>query len=315
MEEQGKISRAMEKMGAGDALLPQAERSSQESPHLPSPPRPAPQAAPADSIRRVKDHCGPVGPSVVMKRKDEKSTDVAAEVRALRARIMAIKDPAPPRVIMVSSSQREEGKTTIAFNLAVALSELDAGRVVVLDGDIPAPGLHIPEVANLQVETGLTQILESGLDLNGNVYETAVEGLDVIPGSGVESDHDLERKLNQQCKRLLDKLRTFYSYVIVDTPPARAGSYAYTFGKHCDGVVLVARLERTPREIVKRTADDLKESGARVIGCVLTHRRDRVPEFLYRLVGIPSRYYRSSRRKGAPLPVAKTGGSGSQGAK
>ncbi|NIM70485.1 MAG: hypothetical protein GTO48_08555, partial [Xanthomonadales bacterium] len=106
--------------------------------------------------------------------------------------------------------------------------------------------------------------------------------VDIIPARPVAPDRSSDGKLVRRCRELLRKLRGHYAYVLVDTPPVIASSHAVIFGRSSDGVLLVARLEQTPREAVRRAAHELTSSGAKVLGCALTHRQHHVPDLIYR---------------------------------
>jgi len=291
MTDEGKISRAIAKSGGGEKLS-----SSQQQPgagsvsgaHDGRHSRPG-----SPGFERVQGRCGEPGHGAVMVH--DPLGEASSHIRAVRAKILAMNNGNPPRVITVSSGAREEGKTTIAFNLAVALSEVDDGRAVVVDGDLPCPGLH--SLAGVEADTGLNEILENDLKLDGSVYETVVPGVDVIPSRAISAGNGFEGLLAQHCAQLLADLRRSYSYVLIDAPPVLAGSQACTFGQHSDGVLLIARLEKAPRDVVKRAMDELTHSGARVIGCVLTHRRHHVPNIIYRFFGNTPRYYYGYGRK------------------
>ena len=283
MTREGKFSRAIRKSGSEQRLEAMPQTGTQ------SPPSAAARGRDADSpaFRRVKDHFGTPGAHVIM-RHDERG-EAASQIRSIRARILASTNGALPRVITVTSSARKEGKTTIAMNLAAALAEVAAGRVVIIDGDLPSPGLD--ELANVQHTTGLNEILDNNLQFDGNVYETMIPGLDIIPARAMGSENNYEGVLSQRCGELVARLRQFYSHVIIDTPPVLAGGQAITFGKHSDGVLLVARLEKTQREVVKRAQEELERSGAKVLGCILTHRKHHVPDLIYRFLGTTPRAY------------------------
>ncbi|NIM70486.1 MAG: hypothetical protein GTO48_08560, partial [Xanthomonadales bacterium] len=148
-----KFSRAMDKAGAGGELSPDARRPEPEGPPLAD--------AEPDGIRRVTGRSGPPRESVVMH--VDRGAEAATQFRSLRARLLALNDGNPPRVLTISSATREEGKTTVALNLAVALAEVADGRVVVVDGDLAAPGLHL--VANVEPDTGLNDVLAGDLEL------------------------------------------------------------------------------------------------------------------------------------------------------
>ncbi len=283
MSEEGKITRARAKAGGGERLSPgmAPKGSSFTQPAVP---------LEEPSFDRVTGRCGPPLSTVAMHH--ESHGGVANSFRRLRNRLLDVKvKGAPPHVITFSSGTRREGKTTVVFNLAVAFAELEAGRVVVVDGDTCGPAIH--NIANISAVSGLGDVLKNGLDLNGNVYATTLPNLDVIPAHPDVSVNGSERLIHLHCKALLAKLRKYYKFVLVDTPPILMGvSPAAVFGKNSDGVVLVARLEKTPREVVKKAAEEMNAHGVTILGCVLTHREHHVPDLIYRrLSGGSSGYY------------------------
>jgi len=284
----------MAKSGGADRLSPQPQG---QNPSAASPTQQLQRPRPADvaGIRRVAAGDSLVSTCVVTVH--DRAGEAASQIRAVRGRLLAMKtkDGRPRRVITVTSATREEGKSTVALNLAVALGEVDPGRIMLVDGDVHAPSLHV--LANIHASTGLNDILQDGLDLNDNVYETSVPRVDIIPARPVETTDGHQGLLAAHCTALFAKLRTFYSFVIVDTPPVLASSEACMFGRHSDGVLLIARLEKTSREVVKRAAQEVKESGGEVIGCILTDRRHHVPSFIYRFFGTPPDQYYYYRRK------------------
>ncbi len=278
-ENQGRFSRAMDKAGAGDRLSPgqkgPADTSGAKPTKMPFKRVLANSHMPAESVYMLHDRRG--GP--------------ATETRALRGRLRALKNGAGPRVVTISSAHRAEGKTTTTLNLAAALAEVEEGRVLVVDGDLEAPDLH--HVAGIRPKECLNDILKDGLNLDGRVYETAIQRVDVIPARNVadEEGNEIESLLTRRCEELLRKLRNYYSYVLVDTPPVSAAAHAATFGKFSDGVLLVVRLEKTPRMAVRNARETLEDSGAEVLGCVMTHKKHHVPDFIYKLFGQPASYY------------------------
>jgi len=306
MSEEGKFSRAMSKAGGADKLSERSERPLGVPGRGSADVRDAPPGT--GGCRPVAGRAGEPLETVVMVR--DRRGEAASQIRHVRARLLAMNNGNPPRVISVSSGTREEGKSTLVLNLGAALAEVDPGRVAVVDGDVRGPSLS--RLANVDAQVGLREILTDNLSLEGRIYETAVPRLDIVPClAGDPAEY--EGSLVQHCEQLLAKLRTLYSFVIVDTPPVMKSSQACTFAKHSDGVILVARLERTPREVVKRAADELRNAGGNVLGCVLTDRKHHVPRLIYRFFGTPSDYYYRYGRRGSgpgkpPAPAEERGG-------
>lgn len=286
MADEGKLSRAMAKAGAGDKLGTPAQQTPEVRAH-------APAEAPKEALpQRVTDKWGkPRNDLAVL---IDGGCAFSSQIRGLRAKIMAMNNGMPPRVLTITSGSREEGKTTVSMNLAAAFAEIHAGRVALVDGDLLQPCLH--DALNVTVGEGLNEVLSDGLRLDGRVYETAIPNVDLLPAKYDANNKFIEAVLHSQCSNLFDQLRKMYAYVIVDTPPVLAGSPASAFGKNSDGVILVARLEKTPRHVVTRAQEELTNAGAKVVGCALTHHRHHVPNFIYRFFGTtPSNYYRYGR--------------------
>ena len=230
-----------------------------------------------------------MAPSVVMAH--EPDSEIAAQVRGIRGRLLAMNKGNPPCVIVISSGNRGEGKTTTALNLCLALSEIGGGRVLLIDGDLLCPNVALR--AGLDAKRGLLDALDAESNLDEAVYETRIPNLDILPTRAIASSDHSESALHQKTPALLKRLRSHYRFIVIDTPPVLAGSYAAAFGKCADGVLLVAQLERTSRHVVKRAQEELTKAGARVLGCILTHQKHHVPAFIYRLFGgSNSRYYR-----------------------
>jgi len=297
MTEQGKFSRAMVKGKAAEKLTPQPGTVSSDATPRSDPlhgtserlQKSAPVSQQSESFRRVKVRAAEFASDIVLL--SDKGGEQASQIRSLRTKILATNNGHAPRVITVSSGGRQEGKSTVSFNLAVALSEIGAGRVILVDGDMLGPSLA--EMAHIEVEKGLMDALAADLNLDDCIYETTVPNLDMLPTREIHSEESVEGLLHQSCEALLAKLRRFYAFVIIDTPPVRASSHAATFARHSDGAIVVARIEKTSRYVVKQAFDELDKAGARSLGCVLTHQRYHIPDFIYRLLfgSTPSKYY------------------------
>ena len=285
MSKEGKLSRAMAKVAGTKAVPKHTNKPDEKSahPHVLSEVRLL-----QPDFRKVRGRCGPIASRAAVIY--DAHGEVAVQIRGIRARILAMDGGKVPCAIAISSGSRAEGKTTIAVNLALSLCEIGSGRVLLIDGDMLRPSVH--QVVNIRATSGLTDILSNAsLDLNDNVYETVLPNLDVVPTRAVMKTQGAGGPLHHYCGELLAKLRKYYSFIIIDTPPVLAGSQAATFGKHCDGVVLVARMEKTSRHVVKRGAEELGKAGVRIIGCILTHQKHHVPDFIYRFLGTTSAHY------------------------
>jgi capsular exopolysaccharide synthesis family protein len=190
----------------------------------------------------------------------------ADDFRTILASILFSK--APPKVITITSSAPQDGKTTVASNLASTLAR--AGRsVLLIDGDLRRPRMHtLFDVPN---DLGFANLLESGADAAEAakaVRDTSVELLKVLPsGSAQVAPADL--LFQAELGRLLATFRSRFDMVIVDSPPMMRFPDARLLGKAADGVILIARSNKTSRNAIALACDRLRSDQTRLLGVVL----------------------------------------------
>lgn len=170
-----------------------------------------------------------------------------------------------PRVIVLTSANPNEGKTTVASNLALALAE--AGRrVLLIDGDLRKPRLH--QIFNLPNEPGLSDLLEGKQDLQGLVVKTGHGELYLLP-AGTAAERIPLLLHSPLAKESLNRVRREFDMVLIDTPPMALMSDARDLGRLADGVILVVRSTETTREAAAAASQRLMEDGTRVLGTIL----------------------------------------------
>lgn len=291
MSDEGKMSRALNKSREERDERPKQSKSGAGGGHFGKAYDSGPRTHSSAEWERVPvDSSEPDG-AVVMYH--DKWGQAASQVRSICQKVLGKDQKENPQVITVTSGSREEGKTITTFNLAVALSEVQEGRVLILDSDLRGPGIY--RLANAEPDKGLSELLREESDLDGGIYETPIPNVDMISSPNVTQLNGQQGLLARRCRELLNRLRQHYAFIVVDTPPVISSSESRIFGKESDGALMVARLETTPRDVVKRSVSELKNSGVKVLGCVLTDRKHHIPGFLYRLLGHSSAnyYYKS----------------------
>lgn len=173
-----------------------------------------------------------------------------------------------PRVIVITSTAPQDGKTTVSCNLAIALARAGK-RVLLIDGDMRRPSLHrsfsIPNMI------GLGNLLQSGCtaaDAHFAILKTAIRRVSVLPsGSFTAAPADL--LLQPNLRTLLASYRQQFDMIIVDAPPLMGLPDARLLGRAADGVVLVARANKTPRSAILTACHRLGLDRSQVIGLVL----------------------------------------------
>jgi capsular exopolysaccharide synthesis family protein len=174
----------------------------------------------------------------------------------------------PSKVILITSAVPQDGKTTIAANLAVAFAR-SGKRVLLVDGDLRSPQIHklfgVPNVI------GLRNLLQSSATVEQAQHvllNTSIARLSVLTsGSFTEAPADL--LFEPHLRLLFAAYRERFDMVIVDSPPMMRMPDARLLGRVADGVVLVARSNRTSRDSILMACHRLTLDRTRVLGVVL----------------------------------------------
>ena len=189
----------------------------------------------------------------------------AEDYRQLRTNLQFLNVDTPPQVIMVTSAMPSEGKTTLVLNLAMALAE--AGRrVVVVDADLRRP--RVTSYLGMVGGVGLTNVLSGQADVAEVVQEHSEAGISVL-GAGPTPPNPSELLSSSHMVALIAELREKHDYVLVDAPPLLPVADATGLAVMVDGAVLSVRYGESRKDQLKRSADSVRQVGARVLGVVL----------------------------------------------
>ena len=191
---------------------------------------------------------------------------IAERFRALRTNIQYASVDRPLRTILVTSPSPMDGKSTVAANLAVALAQ-GGRRVVLVDGDLRRPSLH--HQFQLPNMVGMSALfVQPQLHLNGTVQRTTTQGLWVIP-AGKLPPNPSELLSSDRMSEIMRTVGEQADVIIIDTPPATSVTDALALAPRVDGVLLVVQPGRTRRGACQQTVEELRRSGANILGAVV----------------------------------------------
>ena len=166
--------------------------------------------------------------------------------------------------IVTTSSTSSEGKTTVTYNLALALNELGV-RVLVVDADLRKPKIH--KMGKILNEQGLSDVIADHEHSWTEVVQTTRENLDVITaGANVANPIALLR--SQMMSDLLEEWEQAYDYVLIDTPPIGAMADAQSLVHQVDGVMLVTGINKVTQKAISNTLEVLHASNCNLIGFI-----------------------------------------------
>lgn len=195
---------------------------------------------------------------------------LAESFRSTLASILLTSNGSRPKVLLVTSASRGEGKSTTVSNLGISLAEIDH-KILLIDADMRKPRLHY--LFDLSNSWGLSDLLREKTDLRSCPIEalarpTQVANLWVLPsGPGTLSISNL--LYSERMAELLQRFETEFHTIIIDTPPMLAISDARVLGRLADGAILVVRAGQTTRDAALSAKDRLDEDGIPVLGTIL----------------------------------------------
>jgi succinoglycan biosynthesis transport protein ExoP len=206
--------------------------------------------------------------------------------RATAESILSARRKGDHRVLLVTSSQPMEGKTTIVSNLGIALAAI-SNKVLLIDGDMRRPRLHkLFDEAN---SWGLSDVLREKnavdeLPLDVLAKQTSVPHLYLLP-SGASTDNIFGLLHSGRMSRLLPLFREEFDYVLVDAPPCLEFADARIMARYAEESLLVVRANYTDRRTVQTAVQRLRFDGIQLMGIIL-NRWDPAPgdPYAYRAV-------------------------------
>lgn len=223
--------------------------------------------------------------------------------RNLRTNVLFMNLDEEVRVIMVTSSSPQEGKTSVAFNLGAALSEMGK-RVLLVEADLRRPALQ--KYLEKSPEKGLTDVIMGNVPLEEAIQGTGVPNLDILI-AGPKPPNPAEIVSSTAMQRVLKRCKELYDFVLVDVPPVLAVSDAVALAPSVDGVLLVASHGMATRDGARRSVEMLKKVEARILGLVVNNVEISTRRYGYGYYGYyaPYHYYYSGEDGGERASLAK----------
>lgn len=210
----------------------------------------------------------------------------AESLRSLRTSLMLSRSSHAPQVLLVTSSNSSEGKSTVSLNLATVLAQQGV-RVLLVDADLRRPVLH--ERMGVDAQEGLSAALSSDhIDAQPQSVES-IPNLYVVCGGPIPP-FPAELLGSHRMRTLLTQWRREYDFIVMDGPPALPVTDAIVLEQLCDAVLLVARHGVTEKKVVQRSYRALTRQLPQhvVLGTVLNAVPGRSSDF-YEYYGYRSR--------------------------
>lgn len=201
------------------------------------------------------------------------------------------------KTILVTSTNVDEGKSTVMVNLGVVLAQ-NGQKVSLVDADLRRPSVH--SLLNLVNLRGLSQAflqIKPQKLLDNIIQSTRVKNLSAVT-SGVLPPNPVELLGSKKMGEILDSLKTNSEIILIDTPPALAVSDAVVLLPMVQGVLLVMKPGRTRSLAARQLVEQLQRIGANILGVVVNQVKTRQ---------LHHNYYYYQAREVKPAAAIRTG--------
>lgn len=207
---------------------------------------------------------------------DPKSV-ISEQYRAIRTNIEYSNVDQNTKTILVTSSDKNEGKTTTVSNLAVSFANLNK-KVLLIDCDLRNASIH--KMFRLNNIYGLTDILAKDRAVDKCIQKTELENLYVLT-AGSTPPNPAEILSSEKMKNLIEDLKNIYDYIFIDTPPIGLVTDAGVLSSFIDGVVLVVKSESVEKKYLEETKKKLDAVDARILGAILNSYKSEQKDYNY----------------------------------
>ena len=207
---------------------------------------------------------------------DPKSV-ISEQYRAIRTNIEYSNVDQNTKTILVTSSDKNEGKTTTVSNLAVSFANLNK-KVLLIDCDLRNASIH--KMFRLNNIYGLTDILAKDRAVDKCIQKTELENLYVLT-AGAIPPNPAEILSSEKMKNLIEDLKNIYDYIFIDTPPIGLVTDAGVLSSFTDGVVLVVKSESVEKKYLEETKKKLDAVDARILGAILNSYKSEQKDYNY----------------------------------
>jgi succinoglycan biosynthesis transport protein ExoP len=211
---------------------------------------------------------------------------MAIELRRIMIRLGRQLDLERKRAIMVTSSERGEGKSLFSLHFSLVLAHHLHKEVLLLDADVRRPVQHT--VFQVPQEPGFAELLTGDLDLDEAMRDTKVPNLHFLP-AGKGGGNPASLFSGDRMRQAVKKLHERFDVIIVDAPPVVPVSDPLHYLDAVDGTLFLLMAGQTHRDVALRGVEILRSAGANILGVVANNLGEVLPYYYDR------KYYGYSR--------------------
>lgn len=215
-----------------------------------------------------------------MPRKKKASSDalvVQNAAKTLLANIRFASVDRPVKSIVLTSSVPNEGKTTVAYNLAQAIAS-SGKRTLIVECDMRRRSLA--DMVGARARHGIYAVLSGQVELDEALVATSHRNLFFLD-SEPHIPNPADILSSQRFRKLVAQMESDFDYVVIDTPPVGTFVDAAIIAALADATALVVRERFVKRAELQNAYDQLKKADANVIGVIMNMCEAESSEYYY----------------------------------
>ncbi|MBE0627175.1 MAG: polysaccharide biosynthesis tyrosine autokinase [Burkholderiales bacterium] len=223
---------------------------------------------------------------------EDNHSPFAEGIRSIRSELMLSGIDSPQKVVLVTSSLPEEGKTTVACNLAFAFSQIK--KTLLVEADMRRPKIA-RSLGGDPRRPGLSELVAGTVPLDECVYPAEDSNLWVLQ-SGRVPLNPLELISSHRFAEVMQSLQQAFDVVVIDSPPLRVVSDALVLSQYASSILYVVKADSTPYPLARHGLTQMKrvsEPSLVGLGVVLNQLDiDKASKYHGEYSGYGGRYYR-----------------------
>ncbi|CAD5897498.1 maintenance protein tyrosine kinase involved in biofilm formation [Carnobacterium maltaromaticum] len=202
---------------------------------------------------------------------------IAEQFRSIRTSIEFASVNTEMKVLVVTSSEQNSGKSLISSNLAVTFAQKGL-KTLLIDADLRNPS--VKNYFYLPKGRGLSSLIKRKTSLEDVIYQTDEKNLFILPpGFVVPNPADMLGSENME--GLITILRQSFDQIIIDTPPILVATDAVIVSTFSDGIIVVVRSGKTNKQSAKKALRSMNQSSTPIIGTILNDVKMNKHDYYY----------------------------------
>lgn len=198
--------------------------------------------------------------------------DVIESYKEIRTNVMFSLAGEGAKIICMTSTSPDDGKTTTCINLAITIAQTGI-NVLIIDGDLRKPEIH--KILKLSTEPGLTNALRGFCELNDAIQKTPYKNLDVLV-SGHIPPNPVELLSSDEMAKLLETVKKSYDYIFIDVPPINSVTDVAVLSNLVSGIILIVRHCVTTFDDISSAIEKLKLVNGKILGFIMNDVNERI---------------------------------------